>query len=187
MSELNIIVLVSLALCAILLRLLIPKNRATRETKPPFSAAGSGTLPAAKHYGYFPQIRQALSEADTQYLLESAPPDVAKRALRERRAVARSFLKGLHEDFSNLARIGRLVAAMSPEVSREQETERLLLSLKFQLLYALVWVRLSAGKLPIQQLENLTGLVGRLATRMDAAMAQISALSAGQVPSNLRA
>ena len=78
-----------------------------------------------------------------------------------------------------------MIAALSPEVSREQETERLILSLKFQLLYVLVWLRLSAGNLPLQQLEQLTGLVGRLATRMDAAMAQISALSADRLSSGL--
>jgi len=92
------------------------------------------------------------------------------------------FLKGLHEDFSNLARLGRIIAALSPEVSREQETERLILSLKFQILYTLVWLRLSTGNLPLDQLAHLTGLVGRLSTRMDEAMAEISALSAGPMP-----
>jgi hypothetical protein len=144
-------------------------------------------LPTAKHYGHFRQIRQALSTADSHYLMEAAPPHVAKQALRERRAVARRFLRGLHEDFSNLARLGRIIAALSPEVSREQETERLILSLKFQMLYALVWLRLSTGNLPLEQLEHLTGLVGRLATRMDEAMAEISALSAGQLPGGLGA
>lgn len=187
MNELSIVVLLSLALCAILLRLLIPKKKATRPAGAPFSLAESSAILAAKHYGYFPQIRQALSGADTQYLLASAPAEVAKRALRERRGVARGYLKGLREDFSNLARLGRLIAAMSPEISHEQETERLFLSLKFQLLYTLVWLRFSLGGLPIQQLEHLTGLVGRLATRMDAAMAQISALSVGQLPGKLGA
>jgi len=141
-------------------------------------------LPAAKHYVYFPQIRQALSAADARYLLEKAPPHVAKQALRERRAVARQFLKGLREDFANLSRMGRIIASMSPEVSREQETERLVLSVKFQVLYVLVQFRLSTGNLPLEQLEHLTGLVGRLATRMDAAMAKISALAVGQIPGN---
>ena len=94
------------------------------------------------------------------------------RRFARRRAVARRFLKGLHEDFSNLAKLGRIIAALSPEVSHEQETERLILSLKFQILYTLVWLRLSTGNLPLQQLEHLTGLVGRLATRMDEAMAE---------------
>jgi hypothetical protein len=152
-----------------------------------FPPNGNDALPTAKHFGYFPLIRQALSSADSHYLLENAPPHVAKQALRERRAVARGFLKGLHEDFSNLARLGRIIAALSPEISRQQETERLILSLKFQILYAFVWLRLSTGNLPIEQLEHLTGLVGRLATRMDEAMAEISALSAGHVPGGLGA
>src|SRR5260370_41660069 len=114
-----------------------------------FPPKGNDALPTAKHFGYFPQIRRALSSADSHYLRETAPPHVAKQALRERRAVARGFLKGLHEDFSNLARLGRTIAALSPEVSREQETERLILSLKFQVLYSLVWLRLSAGNLPL--------------------------------------
>ena len=80
-----------------------------------------------------------------------------------------------------MRRLGRIIAALSPEVSHEQETERLMLSLKFQILYALVWLRLSTGNLPLQQLESLTGLVGRLATRMDQAMAKVSALSAQAV------
>jgi hypothetical protein len=114
--------------------------------------------------------------------METAPPQVAKQALRERRAVALRFLEGLHEDFSNLAKLGRIIAALSPEVSREQETQRLILSVKFQLLYTLVRLRLSAGNLPIEQIEHLTGLVSRLATRMDEAMGQISALSARPLP-----
>jgi hypothetical protein len=41
-------------------------------------------------------------------------------------------------------------------------------------------LRLSAGNLPLEQLEHLTALVGRLASRMDTAMAEISAISASQ-------
>jgi hypothetical protein len=138
-------------------------------------------LPTVKHYVYFPQIRQALSVADSNYLRETAPPHVANQALRDRRAVARRFLEGLHEDFSNLARLGRMIAALSPEVSRQQESERLILSLKFQIFYSLVWLRLSFGDVPLEQLEHLTGFVGRFAARMDAAMAEMSAGSAGQL------
>lgn len=185
MSDLNIIILLVAALSGLLVWLLFPGNKSSRIEQTPFSLDGNDALPSAKHYGYFPLIRRALSAADSKYLLETAPPRVAKQALRERRAVARGFLKGLHEDFSNLARLGRIIATLSPQVSRQQETERLILSLKFQLLYSVVWLRLSTGSLPLDQLEQLTGLVGRLATRMDAAMAEISALSAGQVPKGL--
>ena len=187
MNDPIIVIFLAIALCGILLWLLIPRHKTSRTGTPSIPSYGGASLPTAKHYGYFPQIRQALSEADSRYLRETAPPHVAKQAFRERRAVARRFLAGLHEDFSNLAKLGRIIAALSPEVSREQETERLILSLKFQILYSLVWLRLSTGNLPLEQLEHLTGLVGRLATRMDAAMAHISALSTGQVPGSLSA
>lgn len=174
----GIVMLPVIALCALLVWLLIPKHKLGVTASAP---QNNQALPRARHYMYFPLIRRALSAADTRYLLETAPPHVAKQALRERRAVARRFLRGLHEDFSSLARLGRVIATLSPEVSHQQERERLILSVKFQLLYALVWLRLSTGNLPVHQMEHLTVLVGRLATRMDEAMAQISALSTGQL------
>lgn len=187
MNDSSIVILLAIGLSGVLLWLLIPRNKPSKTLAAALSPYVNESLPAAKHYGYFPQIRQALSADDFHYLQGTAPAPVAKRALRERRAVARRFLEGLHEDFSNLSRLGRMIAALSPEVSREQETERLMLGLKFQFLYALVWLRLSAGNLPVDQLERLTGLVGRLATRMDEAMAEISGLSAGQLSGRLRA
>ena len=187
MNDLTIAILLAIALAGVLLWLLIPRHKSTATAAASVHPDAITALPTAKHYAYFPQIRRALSAADSQYLMETAPSNVAKQALRERRAVARRFLQGLHEDFSNLARLGRIIAALSPEVSRQQETERLILSLKFQILYTLVWLRLSTGNLPLQQLEHLTGLVGRLAKGMDEAMAEISALSAGQHPRGLGA
>jgi hypothetical protein len=187
MNDLSIVILLAVALSGVLFWVMIPRHKSSRTALASFHPEAINALPTAKHYGYFPQIRQALSVADSKYLMETAPPHVAKQALRERRAVARKFLRGLHEDFSNLARLGRIIAALSSEVSRTQETERLILSLKFQILYTLVWLRLSTGNLPLQQLEHLTGLVGRLAMRMDEAMAEISALSAGQLPRGLGA
>src|ERR1700688_1659358 len=187
MNALTIVMLLAMALSGVLVWLLIPRHKSSRTAASSFPQNGNDVLPTAKHYGYFPQIRQALSVSDSHYLMDTAPPQVAKQALRERRAVARHFLMGLHEDFSNLARLGRIITALSPEVSREQETERLILSLKFQILYTLVWLRLSTGNLPLQQLEHLTGLVGKIATRMDEAMAKISALSARPLAGGLGA
>jgi hypothetical protein len=181
MNELSVVILLAGVLSGIVVWLLLPRHKSTKLTAASFPADAQDRLPSAKHYSYFPQIRQALSAADSEYLRAAAPPEVVKRALRERQAVARGFLKGLHEDFSNLARLGRVIASLSPQVSRQQETERLILSLKFQIVYAFVWLRLSTGNLPLVELERLTALVGRLATRMDQAMAEINALSAGQL------
>lgn len=187
MTDLSIAIVLTVAISGLLLWFVIPRHKSSRTAPSSLHSDAIRTLPTARHYGYFPQIRQALSAADSQYLMETASSQVAKQALHERRVVARRFLKGLYEDFSNLARLGRIIAALSPEVSHEQETERLMLSLKFQILYALVWLRLSTGNLPLQQLENLTGLVGRLATRMDEAMAKVSALSARPLAGGLGA
>jgi len=82
-----------------------------------------------RHYRFFPQVRQALSASDGEYLDRLAPRDVAQTVHRERRAVARQFLAGLHEDFSSLERLARMVAALSPVISSEQEKERLILGL----------------------------------------------------------
>jgi hypothetical protein len=180
LSNLIFIVPAVIALSGVLLWLLLPQLNISATPASSFHPERNEGLPTPKHYKYFRQVRQALSSEDCDYLNKFAPPPVAKKALQERRAVARAFLKGLYEDFSCLTHLGRIIAALSPEVSRQQETERLLLTLKFQILYGLILLRLSMGNMPIQQLEHLTGLVGSLAARMDEAMAKMSALSASQ-------
>ena len=184
MNGLNILVLLVVALSAAALWLFVLRGKSRGEVNPPSSSTFS-ELPRARHYACFPQIRQALSASDREYLLRDAPSSVARRALRERRGVARRFLAGLRDDFSNLARLGRTIAVLSPEVSHRHETERLILGAKFQLFYTLVWLRLSVGMPPLQQLESLAGMVGRLATRIDESMAEINALSAGQLVGKL--
>jgi len=181
------IILISLATAffGVLLWLLRPGRGTPKAGHSPMDLKMESVLP--RHYRYFPQVRQALSASDEQYLDKVAPRAVARTAHRERRAVARKFLAGLREDFSNLERLARMVAALSPEISSGQETERLILGLKFRLLYARVWLRLSTGREPLEQLEQLTGLVGRLATRMEQAMTAVGALSAPGLDSRLSA
>ncbi len=187
MNDLAFTIPLAFAFSGFLVWFLRPRGTRPGAARAALDVIGESVLPVARHYQYFPQIRRALSSEDARYLLETAPPKVVKRALRERRMVARQFLQGLYEDFSNLARLGRVIASLSPVVSREQETERLLLILKFQTLYALVWLQVTYGILPLQRLENLTRLVGRFATRMEDAVAQINAVSARQLPGNLSA
>jgi len=186
MNGMDILILLVIVLSALVLRLLVPRKKA-EAAHASFDPAETEIFREARHYAYFPQIRRALSASDREYLSRNAPPRVAKQALRERRAVALGFLRGLRDDFSSLETLGRTVAALSPEVSQRQEAQRAMLSAKFQALYALVWLRLSIGMLPLDQLEVLAGLVGSLAARMDEAMAEISALSAGQMVDKLNA
>jgi hypothetical protein len=185
MSELMIAIPLALAFFSFLLWLLRPRRRRPSAGHSPVDMKMENILP--RHYRYFPQVRQALSASDEQYLRERASPEVAREALRERRGVARKFLAGLREDFSNLERLARMVAALSPVISGEQETERLILGMKFRLLYAWVWLRLSTGRAPLEQIEHLTGLVGRLAIRMEQATAAIGALSAPGLNTRLSA
>src|SRR4029077_1933516 len=133
MSEQMIVITLALALAVLLLWLLRPRPPSVEVPGPAVDHAIEAALPV--HYRFFPQIRQALSAVDNQYLLEVAPPHIARQVLRERRAVARSFLRGLHEDYSSLERLARMVASLSPVLSRQQEFERLLLGLKFRLLF----------------------------------------------------
>jgi len=185
MMEMTATALFALASGALLLWLLRSQRHASKSARLPLDQEMEQVLP--KHYHFFPQVRQALSQGDVQYLRDAAPLHVAQQALRERRAVARHFLFGLREDFSKLERLARMVAALSPVVSREQETERILLGLRFRFLYGLVWLSLSTGRVPLQQIEDLTGLVGRLALRMEEGIAEINALTAQRLPRGLNA
>jgi len=189
MNEITAYILLALGFSSILLWLMRPGGNSVETGRPADRQTIDRALEsiAPHHYRYFPQVRQALSAGDCEYLRKSAPPHVAKRAIRERRQVARQFLSGLHEDFSKLERLARMVAALSPVVSHEQETQRFLLGLRFRLLYAAVWLRLSLGPVPLLQLGELTNLVGRLAVRMEQAMADINALSAEHLPRGLNA
>jgi hypothetical protein len=185
MMEQIVAVSLGLAFALLLMWLLRPRQHAGDAVAPTIDRALETEFP--KHYRYFPQIRQALSADDNHYLREVAPHDVAQQVVRERRAIARKFLRGLREDFSGLERLARMVASLSPVVSRRQESERILLGFQFRLLYTLVWLRLSTGTVPLQQVEQLTELIGRLALRMEQAMAQISALSADRLTRELSA
>lgn len=176
----------AIAILAVLWLLLHPRSSSPENVHGRAADFQSGNaLP--KHYQYFPQIRQALSEADGRYLDEAAPAHVARQARRARRRVARDFLLGLREDYSNLEQLGRMIAAMSPEISHRQEAERFALGLKFQLICWLVRLRLLTGNLPVRQIQYLTGLVGSLAAQMEQAMSEINALSAGQFSGNVNA
>lgn len=178
MSDLTIVIAVAIAFSLILLRLLVPR-RSEQKGGPDIDLSLVNTLP--RHFKYFPQVRQAMSAIDAKYLNEKASPAVARKAIQERRAIARHFLAGLLEDFSSLERLARAVAALSPEISHEHETARLVLGMKFRVLYAFVWLRLSTGLAPLEQLGQLTNLVGILATRMEEAMVAVSALSAPEL------
>ncbi len=139
------------------------------------------------HSRYFPQIRQALSRGDEEYLRQRGAPKIVRRARAERCRVARQFLAGLEEDFSRLDRLGRTVAALSPEVNRKQEAERAWLWLRFWILCRLVSVSLRTGRVSIPRMAHLTQLVGSLAAEIETAMARLEVASGKQLGPSLNA
>ena len=64
-------ILLGVAFAALLLWLLLPRRRSAESSGPAIDRAMGNAFP--KHYRYFPQIRQALSARDNQYLREVAP------------------------------------------------------------------------------------------------------------------
>ncbi len=139
------------------------------------------------HCRHFPQVRQALSTADQQYLKERASRRIQRQSRSDRLDVARQFLAGLREDFSRLEHLGRAVAALSPAVRRALEAERLWLGIRFRILYQVVWLRLATGGVPLPELERLTQLVGSLAAQIESAMAALEESSVARLRSDLSA
>lgn len=125
------------------------------------------------HCRHFPQLRQVLMRSDDEWLRQRAAGPVYARWRAERRRVAAQFLGGLHEDFRNLTRLARAVAALSPQLSRKQEAELFQLSVRFQVLYVLVHIRVRLGVSPLGGLTRLTEMLGNLAAGVEEAMGSL--------------
>jgi hypothetical protein len=144
------------------------------------SNRGAASLPQAlsaekllpQNYKYFPQIRQALSRDDDLFLEKRAGPEIARMARKVRRSTALQFLKGLRDDYRRLDRLARTLTALAPAPDRQRETERIWLSIRFEVFWGVVWLRVWIGSAPIGQLQLLSELIGtqavRLARSMDA-------------------
>ena len=126
-----------------------------------------------RHATYLPLIRQALSPADLAFLSSRGSPGIARRAGKERRGIALSYLDELRADFQRLLRLAKAVAALSPEVGAAQELERLWLSLEFSWRYQLIRAALYAGLLSLPRLDALSHMVSELAMRMETAMKEL--------------
>ena len=179
--------LLLLMLFLLVLVLLLARERADSRRAPEAAAAllSKGAFPI--HCRHFPQVRQALSAADQQYLEQRASAPVRRQARRERRKVAQQFVTGIKEDFLRLDRVGRTVASLSPGVSRKLEFERLRLMLRFWMLYGLVRMQLAMGVSVVTELARLTELVGGLAAQTERAMAALEEASARRLQSGIRA
>jgi hypothetical protein len=95
----------------------------------------------------------------------------------ERRAVVGSFLVGLREDFRRLHNLAQTIAALSPQIERGHELQRLWLRLEFELFCWAVRIRLAIGWNSVPMLKDLTSIVGAQAAQIETAMARLEGLS----------
>jgi len=126
-----------------------------------------------RHVTYLPQIRQALSPMDFDFLLKSASRELQRRVRLERLGVALAYLAAVRADFQRLLRTARVIAVLSPEVAAVHELERLRLTAKFAWQYKMIRWQLLAGFAPAPQLDGLSNLVSGLSVRMEAAMKEL--------------
>jgi hypothetical protein len=126
------------------------------------------------HSPHFPQLRQALASADTQYVRRKTSKEVARQWREERQRILQAFLDGLVEDFVRLDQFARLVASHSPHFSRREELERVWLSLRFRLGYRIMSMRIASGSLEsVRQMGRLTELVGNLSALAETAITRL--------------
>src|SRR5260370_39594389 len=112
MSWLTIVVIsLGIAFLGVVLWLLRPRRGTAKAGQSPMDLQTERFLP--RHYRYFPQVQQALSASDEEYLEREASRDVAQIAHRERRAVARQVHAALLGDFSDLELRAPALAALS--------------------------------------------------------------------------
>ncbi len=131
------------------------------------------------HTQHFPQLRQALETADGRYVRQNANAELHRLWQEERRQILRSFLAGLAEDFARLDRLARIIASLTPRISRRQELARIWQSARFRLTYRVIAIWISVGGAGVaRQLRYLTELVGNLSARAEAGMIRLESRSA---------
>lgn len=142
------------------------------------SNRGAASLPQAlsaekllpQNYKYFPQIRQALSRDDQRFLAQRTASEIARKARKIRRSTALQFLVGLRHDYRRLDRLARALTALAPAPDQQREGRRIWLSIRFEFLWGVVWLKLWTGAAPVEQLQVLAELIGTQAVRLGRSM-----------------
>lgn len=134
------------------------------------------------HCRHFPQIHHLLKSDDKDFMRRRAPRRVAKKWRAERRRILRLYIRGLKQDFRGLEELARVLAALSPEIKRKQESEWLWLGIQFRALYWLTQLRFAFHGLPDSELVRLAEMLVDLGAtleqsigRMTAALSQVQA------------
>jgi hypothetical protein len=161
------------ALIGLLLILFAWSVRVHSRPVPPSIDSGADDESRHRHMAYLPQIRQAFTDADFDFLSKNASREVLRRVRRERRGVALAYLAALRADFQSLLRMARAIAMLSPDLAAIQEFERIRLTAKFAWQYQMIRWKLLAGIAPMPQLHGLSDLVSGFSVRIEAALKEL--------------
>lgn len=126
-----------------------------------------------RHISYLPQIKQALGQADYEYLSARGPAGLAKRVRKERQRIGLHYLAALRGDFARLQHLARIIAVMSPEIAVAQELQGLRLNVEFSVRYRIIYFRLLSGIAPASAIDNLSNLISALTVRMETAISSL--------------
>lgn len=159
---------IGVALLAVLAWLSISGPR-----RDPQSDSGPRPERENRHISYLPQIKQALGQADYEYLSARGPAGVANRARKERKRIALNYLVALRGDFERLQHLARIIAVMSPEIAVAQELQGLRLNVEFSVRYRIIYFRLLSDIAPVIAIDNLSNLISSLTVRMETAISSL--------------
>lgn len=126
------------------------------------------------HISYLPYVRQALAEADIEFLKGRALPALAKRIRKERQRIALAYLSALRKDFERLLHMARVLAVMSPKVEALSELRGLQIRAQFSYLYYSIYLRLILGIAPFEAIGNLSDMVSALTVQMETAISELT-------------
>ena len=119
---------------------------------------------------HLPQIRQALSREDKEFLARAGTSKLRERLKKERRRVALWYLEAMRGDFDGLLRTAKVIASLSPEIGVGQEFERLRLTMIFLWKDRVVQMALYVGYAPVPQLTGLSEFLSGFTVRLEEAV-----------------
>ncbi|MGH9729710.1 MAG: hypothetical protein ACRD4V_14130 [Candidatus Acidiferrales bacterium] len=123
---------------------------------------------------HFPQIAQILKSEDFLFMQRRAPDRMKGEWRTERRRILGQYLKGLRQDFARLRQLTRMIAALSPEILKEQEWEWMRLELQFQISYRIVELKIALGGPSPEGLARLTELIAGFAGELESRMSLLA-------------
>jgi hypothetical protein len=143
-----------------------------RETSEPLRGKIEDLLPLHTHH--FPQLRQALTNADEHYIRRKASKELQRMWRAERRQILHGFLTGLAGDYARLKQLARVVESLGAQPKKLAKMRHIWLSFCFRLNYRFASLNIRGGGLgSMRQLARLTDLVGDLSAETETAMTRL--------------